>query len=290
MIFSETAQGASHRTLVGSHINCVGVRKCLIWNRRCVGIKYKWRLKSHLPSEGQTYFSTFPGVKYPTWIHFSSSKFVFWLNLMVSSNWPLALIGVIKIWESSVSFISKSVIEINIWRNLDSGHFHGDSNKHSSKGGSHIRVTHLVNTWDMLEWNDWSHVDTHETETLELLSVIFEFALIFFPYQKRLQSYVDPFVIRIALILWPQRDQDCSNIWTFSKPRLHSYMDPNKTNIAVIFSISVHLNVCKYVTKCFSLICVNLWSNVSLFCVSSSNQMCQSNVWSPYIKIFHAWF
>ena len=41
-----------------------------------------------------------------------------------------------------------------------------------------------------------------------MLSAIFEFALIFDPRQKRLQSYLDPFVIRIIRIFGPQRDQD----------------------------------------------------------------------------------
>ena len=28
-------------------------------------------------------------------------------------------------------------------------------------GGSHIRVKHLVSSWDTLECNDWSQIDTH---------------------------------------------------------------------------------------------------------------------------------
>ena len=60
-----------------------------------------------------------------------------------------------------------------------------------------------------------------------------------------MHSYLDPFVIRIAVIFGPQRDQDWSHIWTFSKPRLQSYMDPIKTKIAVIFG-SQHVRYCNH--------------------------------------------
>ena len=50
-----------------------------------------------------------------------------------------------------------------------------------------------------------------------------------------MQSYLNPFVIRIAVIFGPQRDQDCSHIWTVSKPRLHSYLDPIVTEIAIVY-------------------------------------------------------
>ena len=60
-------------------------------------------------------------------------------------------------------------------------------------------------------------------------------AVIFVPQQIWLQSYLDPFVIRIAVLFGPQQNQDCSHIWTPAKPGLQSYMDPSKTKIALIF-------------------------------------------------------
>ena len=69
---------------------------------------------------------------------------------------------------------------------------------------------------------------------LEILSAIFEVVLIFVTYPKRLQSYLDPFVIRIALTFGPRRDH-ISHKLTLVKPRLKSYMGPIKTYIAVIF-------------------------------------------------------
>ena len=49
------------------------------------------------------------------------------------------------------------------------------------------------------------------------------FAVTFVPQQKK-----------IALIFGPQRDQDCSHIWTPLKLTLQPYLDPNMTDVAII--------------------------------------------------------
>ena len=49
------------------------------------------------------------------------------------------------------------------------------------------------------------------------------FAVTFVPQQKK-----------IALIFGPQRDQDCSRIWTPLNLTLQPYLDPNMTDIAII--------------------------------------------------------
>ena len=48
----------------------------------------------------------------------------------------------------------------------------------------------------------------------EILSTIFEIEVIFVPQQKWLQSYLDPFIIRIAVIYGPQHVRYCTHNWT----------------------------------------------------------------------------
>ena len=45
-----------------------------------------------------------------------------------------------------------------------------------------------------------------QIEGLEILSAIFEIALILVSYPKRLQSYLDSFVIRMAVTFEPRSD------------------------------------------------------------------------------------
>ena len=60
---------------------------------------------------------------------------------------------------------------------------------------------------------------------LEIPSTIFEYALIFGPYQKSLHSYLDPSIKNFALLLGPFHGQVCTHIWTLLWPCLHSYLD-----------------------------------------------------------------
>ena len=52
--------------------------------------------------------------------------------------------------------------------------------------------------------------------------------------KPRLQSYMDPSKTRIAVIFGLFKNQDCSHIWTLLKLRLQSYLDPNMSDIALI--------------------------------------------------------
>ena len=55
------------------------------------------------------------------------------------------------------------------------------------------------------------------------------------PLLSGLQSYLDLNKTKIAVINGPLQNQDCSHIWTPAKLRLQSYLDLSKTRIAVIF-------------------------------------------------------
>ena len=69
---------------------------------------------------------------------------------------------------------------------------------------------------------------------LEIPSTIFEYALIFGPYQKSLHSYLDPSIKNFALLLGPFHGQVCTHIWTLLWPCLHSYLDLSVMKFALI--------------------------------------------------------
>ena len=79
-----------------------------------------------------------------------------------------------------------------------------------SFNGIHILPQSILlgNKYDCKHWNVL--LDEIRPD-MRVRSAIFEMALIFVPYSKRLQSYFNPFVIRIAHIFGPQCDQDCSH-------------------------------------------------------------------------------
>ena len=76
---------------------------------------------------------------------------------------------------------------------------------------------------------------------------------------SKLQSYLDPFVIRIALIFGPQHDQDCSHIWTLLKLRLQSYLDPNMSDNALI-NVPSYIWYIIYLSLFSMVLCHKFWN------------------------------
>ena len=50
-----------------------------------------------------------------------------------------------------------------------------------------------------------------------------------------LHSYLDPLVLKVALIFGPTYDGVCTHIWTDLWPSLHSYLDPLVMKFALIY-------------------------------------------------------
>ena len=92
---------------------------------------------------------------------------------------------------------------------------------------------------------------THICSLTDMIAVIFgplcyqDCSHIWTSTKPRLQSYMDPSKTKIAVIFGPQQNQDCTHIWTFVKPRLQSYVDLNKTKIAVLFGPQ-HFGYCTH--------------------------------------------
>ena len=53
-----------------------------------------------------------------------------------------------------------------------------------------------------------------------------------------LHSYLDPLVLKVALIFGPTYDGVCTHIWTDLWPSLHSYLDPLVLKFALIYGPS----------------------------------------------------